>query len=137
MPLKFRMQLIADERYESACAFDVDNDGRLDIVSGAYWYEGPDFVQKHPIGEVKAFGRFAAGKQQAAVGLGDFAIRNAHGQMEHATGIRMNVLAVRGQRIQQPAPSPRSVGLIEQPAGAKQFAAQASNQLRGSGIAFC
>ena len=57
MPLKFRMQLIADERYESAYAFDVNNDGTLDIVSGAYWYEGPDFVKKHPIGEVKVVRR--------------------------------------------------------------------------------
>ena len=58
MPLKFRMQLIADERYESADAFDVNNDGVLDIVSGAYWYEGPDFAKKHPVGEVKAFGEY-------------------------------------------------------------------------------
>lgn len=28
--------LIADERYEAACVIDVDNDGVLDIVSGAY-----------------------------------------------------------------------------------------------------
>lgn len=58
MSVKFRMQLIADERYEAAFAFDVNNDGVLDIVSGAYWYEGPDFVKKHPIGEVKAFGEY-------------------------------------------------------------------------------
>ncbi len=58
MPLKFRMQLIADERYESAYAFDVNGDGTLDIVSGAYWYEGPDFVKKHPVGEVKAFDEY-------------------------------------------------------------------------------
>jgi hypothetical protein len=58
MSLKFRMQLIADERYESAYAFDVNNDGVLDIVSGAYWYEGPDFAKKHPVGEVKAYGEY-------------------------------------------------------------------------------
>jgi hypothetical protein len=52
MPLKFRKQLIADERYESAGVFDVNNDGILDIVSGAYWYEGPDFRYQHHIGEV-------------------------------------------------------------------------------------
>jgi len=56
--MKFRMQLIADERYESAYAFDVNNDGRLDIVSGAHWYEGPDFARKHPVGEVKVFGEY-------------------------------------------------------------------------------
>lgn len=58
MPLKFRKQLIADERYETAGCFDVNNDGVLDIVSGAWWYEGPDFRQAHPIGEVQAVGEY-------------------------------------------------------------------------------
>ena len=42
MALSFRKQYIADEKYESAGVFDVNNDGVLDIVSGTYWYEGPD-----------------------------------------------------------------------------------------------
>jgi hypothetical protein len=54
MPLRFRKVLIADERYESAGVFDVNNDGVLDIVSGAYWYQGPDFKQQHRIGDVLA-----------------------------------------------------------------------------------
>ncbi len=58
MPLKFRKVLIADERYESAGVFDVNNDGIPDIVSGAYWYEGPDFKKKHPIGPVRAEGEY-------------------------------------------------------------------------------
>jgi hypothetical protein len=58
MPLKFRLQWIADERYESAYAFDVNGDGVLDIVSGDWWYEGPDFRKKHPIGGVKTFGEY-------------------------------------------------------------------------------
>jgi hypothetical protein len=58
MPLRFRKALIADERYESAGVFDVDNDGVLDIVSGAWWYQGPDFRRKHPIGEVQAIGEY-------------------------------------------------------------------------------
>ena len=58
MPLRFRKVLIADERYESAGIFDVDNDGTLDIVSGAYWYQGPDFTRQHPIGEVAAHGEY-------------------------------------------------------------------------------
>ena len=32
MPLHFRKVLIADERYESAGVFDVDNDGVLDVT---------------------------------------------------------------------------------------------------------
>ena len=58
MPLKFRKVLIADERYESAGVFDVNNDGVLDIVSGAWWYEGPDFKIKHKIGDVKSEGEY-------------------------------------------------------------------------------
>lgn len=58
MPLKFRPVLIADERYESAAVFDVNNDGVLDIVSGGWWYEGPTFTKKHPIGEIKVFGEY-------------------------------------------------------------------------------
>jgi hypothetical protein len=54
MPVKFRKVLIADERYESAGVFDVNNDGIPDIVSGAYWYEGPDFKQRHRVGDVRA-----------------------------------------------------------------------------------
>lgn len=54
MPLRFRKVLIADERYESAGVFDVNGDGIPDIVSGAWWYEGPDFRKKHRIGDVTA-----------------------------------------------------------------------------------
>lgn len=58
MPLKFRKVLIADERYESAGVFDVNNDGVPDIVSGAWWYEGPSFRVKHRIGDVAAEGEY-------------------------------------------------------------------------------
>lgn len=46
MPLKFRTQLIASEAFESVGVFDVDNDGALDIVSGGFWYKGPDFRKR-------------------------------------------------------------------------------------------
>jgi len=58
MPLKFRKVWIADDTYESVGVFDVNNDGILDIVSGAFWYEGPDFKKKHYIGEVKPAGEY-------------------------------------------------------------------------------
>ena len=57
-PLQFEKILIADERFESAGVFDVDNDGVLDIVSGAYWYPGPAFDRKLPVGEVMAQGEY-------------------------------------------------------------------------------
>jgi hypothetical protein len=58
MPLKFRKVMIADERYESAGVFDVDNNGVLDIVSGAYWYEGPDYRIRHRVGAVQAIDEY-------------------------------------------------------------------------------
>lgn len=58
MPLKWRKVLIADERYESAGVFDVNNDGVPDIVSGAWWYEGPGFRKRHFIGDVRPEGEY-------------------------------------------------------------------------------
>ena len=54
MALNFTKSLIADEKFESAGVFDVNNDGVLDIVSGSWWYEGPDFKKRHFIGEIQA-----------------------------------------------------------------------------------
>ena len=53
MPIKWKKVWIADEIYESAGVFDVNNDGMPDIVSGAFWYQGPDFRKKHFIGPVR------------------------------------------------------------------------------------
>jgi len=54
MPIKWKKVWISDENYESAGVFDVDNDGVPDIVSGAFWYKGPDFRKKNFIGAVRA-----------------------------------------------------------------------------------
>jgi len=56
--LRFQKILISDERYESVGVFDVNNDGILDIVSGAYWYPGPRFDKKHKIGDIRAEGEY-------------------------------------------------------------------------------
>lgn len=58
MPLKWRRLWIADETYESAGVFDVNGDGVPDVVSGAFWYQGPDFRRKHFIGAVRAEGEY-------------------------------------------------------------------------------
>ncbi len=51
--LRFERQRIGDVIYETACAFDVDHDGIIDIVSGEFWFRGPTFEQRHRICELK------------------------------------------------------------------------------------
>ena len=46
-PLHFTKMQLSSESYESAGVMDVNNDGHLDVVSGAFWYEGPVFSQRH------------------------------------------------------------------------------------------
>jgi hypothetical protein len=58
MPIKFKKQKLADETFESAGVMDVNGDGVPDIVSGSWWYEGPDFKKRHFIGEILTEGEY-------------------------------------------------------------------------------
>lgn len=42
-------QIVLSEQFfsEGACIADIDDDGHRDIVSGPYWYEGPQFQTRH------------------------------------------------------------------------------------------
>ena len=80
MPLKWTKQLIAAEAFESAGVFDVNNDGHLDIVSGAFWYEGPHFKTRHVIGNVKRFGDYYDDFSTIALDV------NGDGKMDFVTG---------------------------------------------------
>jgi hypothetical protein len=80
MSLKWEKILIADERYESAGVFDVNGNGVLDIVSGAHWYEGPDFKKKHPVGAVKAEGEYFDDFSTIPIDI------NGDGQLDFITG---------------------------------------------------
>ncbi|MFZ4262475.1 FG-GAP repeat domain-containing protein [Sphingobacterium sp. HJSM2_6] len=51
-PVQFKKVHISSETYESVGAIDVNADGKLDLVSGAFWYEGPDFTKRYFIAEV-------------------------------------------------------------------------------------
>jgi hypothetical protein len=57
-PMRWTKQLVATQAFESCGVFDVDGDGVLDIVSGSYWYQGPDFRKWHFIGEVPRAGEY-------------------------------------------------------------------------------
>jgi hypothetical protein len=51
-PLVFDKQKLSEATYESACAADLNNDGKLDIVCGEYCYLGPDFKNKYKMCEL-------------------------------------------------------------------------------------
>lgn len=54
-PVFTKIQL-SDRFYaEGAYYADFNKDGKLDVVAGPFWYEGPDFQQKHEIRPVQAF----------------------------------------------------------------------------------
>ena len=50
-----KLQLTDKFYCEGAYYADFNKDGKLDIVSGPYWYEGPDFSKKHELRPVKAY----------------------------------------------------------------------------------
>lgn len=80
MPLQWKKAWISDETFESAGVFDVDNDGILDIVSGAFWYQGPDFRRKHYIGPVRAEGEYFDDFSTIALDV------NGNGRLDVITG---------------------------------------------------
>ncbi|WP_416444672.1 FG-GAP repeat domain-containing protein [Leeuwenhoekiella sp. A16] len=57
-PLKFLKIKIASESYESVGVFDVNGDNKVDLISGGFWYEGPDYLEKHTIGAAKRYGDY-------------------------------------------------------------------------------
>jgi hypothetical protein len=50
--LRFERVPISERTYEAASIFDVNNDGVLDLFSGAYWYAGPDFKTSYKVTEI-------------------------------------------------------------------------------------
>ena len=52
----FRTVQLSDQFYSEGAYFaDFNRDGHLDVVSGPYWYEGPEFKVRHEIREPQAF----------------------------------------------------------------------------------
>ncbi len=56
--LRFMKKPIASESFESVGVFDVNNDKIPDIVSGAFWYEGPGYWKRNYLGPVKRIGEY-------------------------------------------------------------------------------
>jgi hypothetical protein len=55
-PVKFDKVVLNDKYYCDGGAFgDINKDGKLDIVAGPYWYEGPAFTTKHAFYPVGTF----------------------------------------------------------------------------------
>ncbi len=50
--LQFARTKISDDLYEAASVSDLNKDGKPDIVSGAWWYEGPAFQTRHKMCDV-------------------------------------------------------------------------------------
>src|SRR5580700_9796865 len=47
-PIKFKKIQITDEFWSEGANFaDFNHDGKMDVVSGPFWYEGPDFKTAH------------------------------------------------------------------------------------------
>ena len=82
--IKFRKQMIASESAESVGVFDVNGDRVLDIVSGSYWYEGPVFLKRHFIGQVKRVGEYFDDFSTIPLDV------NGDGKMDFITGAWFN-----------------------------------------------
>jgi len=57
-PLQFKKLQIASESFESVGVFDVNGDQVPDLVSGSYWYEGPQYLDRHFIADFKRYGEY-------------------------------------------------------------------------------
>ncbi len=76
--------MIANESAESVGVFDVNGDRVLDIVSGSYWYEGPQFLKRHFIGQVKRVGEYFDDFSTIPMDV------NGDGKMDFITGAWFN-----------------------------------------------
>jgi hypothetical protein len=54
--ITYKKIVVTDKFYAEGAYFaDFNKDGKMDVVSGPFWYEGPDFQKKHEYRPVKAY----------------------------------------------------------------------------------
>src|SRR5215218_296110 len=55
-PPSFQKQILTGKYYcDGITAGDINRDGKVDIVAGPFWYEGPDFKTAHEFYPAKEF----------------------------------------------------------------------------------
>ena len=80
VPLQFTKKQVASESFESVGVFDVNGDNKPDIVSGSFWYEGPEFLKRHYIGAVEQHGQYWDDFSTIPMDV------NADGNMDYVSG---------------------------------------------------
>jgi hypothetical protein len=68
---------------EGADIGDFNHDGKMDVVSGPFWYEGPDFTKRHEIWPAKASfkAKKADGTEEVIPGFeGALGVKNAYSE---------------------------------------------------------
>jgi hypothetical protein len=49
-PIKFKRVQLHDQFWSEGASFgDLNNDGKMDVIAGPWWWEGPDFTKRHEI----------------------------------------------------------------------------------------
>lgn len=70
---RFRKVTLTDKYYcDGAATGDFNRDGKIDLVAGPFWYEGPDFSKRHVIWPQEPFGLDEGASNSMGSFVGDF-----------------------------------------------------------------